>query len=260
MDCKQLKTEDRNGKPWELVALPCNRCGGSGYISCYGHVDRGVCFKCNGDGSIAKWRRILSDKEKLYRERAKKNKLEKKLKKNLEKNLEIEKLTIEFMKKNTYIVNLENTYDIKEELKSLGAKFNWMLNWHFEEKVECDYPLIEIPNVLLYDGIGRLNKGAGDKVDEIKLEVNGSSLTGEHIGVVGDKIDMEIELFRSFDFESMYGGGTCYIFKDCMDNELCWYTSSSKKVPDGRFLAFFKVKSHGDYNGVKQTLIKNVKF
>lgn len=33
--------------------MQCPKCGGLGYIACYGHIAQGVCFKCNGRGVVA---------------------------------------------------------------------------------------------------------------------------------------------------------------------------------------------------------------
>lgn len=32
--------------------MQCPKCDGSGYIECYAHVARGVCFSCNGRGWV----------------------------------------------------------------------------------------------------------------------------------------------------------------------------------------------------------------
>lgn len=32
--------------------IPCDRCGGSGYLPQYNHVEHGICFKCNGEGAV----------------------------------------------------------------------------------------------------------------------------------------------------------------------------------------------------------------
>jgi 5-methylcytosine-specific restriction endonuclease McrA len=32
--------------------IPCDRCGGSGYLPQYSHVEHGVCFKCGGEGVV----------------------------------------------------------------------------------------------------------------------------------------------------------------------------------------------------------------
>ena len=31
---------------------PCDRCGGSGYLPQYSHVEHGICFKCYGEGTV----------------------------------------------------------------------------------------------------------------------------------------------------------------------------------------------------------------
>ena len=32
--------------------VPCDRCGGSGYLPQYSHVEHGICFKCGGEGVV----------------------------------------------------------------------------------------------------------------------------------------------------------------------------------------------------------------
>jgi hypothetical protein len=32
--------------------VPCDRCGGSGYLPQYNHVENGICFKCGGEGVV----------------------------------------------------------------------------------------------------------------------------------------------------------------------------------------------------------------
>lgn len=37
-------------KTSKRIAVACRRCGGRGWIPCYGHVLKGICFACNGAG------------------------------------------------------------------------------------------------------------------------------------------------------------------------------------------------------------------
>ena len=67
---------EKNGKIWERTAEPCPRCGGSGRYPSLEY--QGVCLKCMGDGFFISERRVLTDKEKAQRERAKARKAEKK--------------------------------------------------------------------------------------------------------------------------------------------------------------------------------------
>ena len=40
-------------KGWLIGNLAiCDRCGGSGYLPQYSHVEDGVCFKCGGEGVV----------------------------------------------------------------------------------------------------------------------------------------------------------------------------------------------------------------
>lgn len=36
------------------IPLPCNRCGGSGYLQEHRRISGGVCFKCDGKGTSLK--------------------------------------------------------------------------------------------------------------------------------------------------------------------------------------------------------------
>lgn len=57
-DCHRIKHESEhipkcefiNGKMMDVV-MDCNRCGGTGYLREFRHVQGGVCFKCGGRGS-----------------------------------------------------------------------------------------------------------------------------------------------------------------------------------------------------------------
>ena len=259
MEYKQIETEYRGDKPWELVEIPCDRCGGSGIISSYGYVEGGRCFKCNGRGIETKWRRILTDKEKAQRERAKVRRVEKKIEKNELQRQENEIKNEKFLMGTTYIINLKDTYAIKDELRTLGAKFDHLLNWHFDKEVVTDYPLIAISNKLLYDNMNSLRYNVKDIISEIKMGENGN--TGDYVGEIGEKIELELTMYSVFPFSSMYGDGTCYLFNDSDGNILCWYTTSKKEVPKNVYInSFFKVKDHRVYNNIKQTVIKNLKF
>lgn len=60
---------EKNDKPWVRAAESCPRCSGSGRYPSREY--QGICLQCQGDGYIRTEKRILSDKEKAQRERAK---------------------------------------------------------------------------------------------------------------------------------------------------------------------------------------------
>ena len=41
---------DKKGKIFRKKHCP--KCGGSGHLMCYGHIDHGCCWRCNGRGYI----------------------------------------------------------------------------------------------------------------------------------------------------------------------------------------------------------------
>lgn len=134
------------GKPMRRIVKECPRCGGSGHYSFnlrYGTV----CFKCGGDRMIVVEERVLTEKEKLQREKAKERAREKRKQENAKKiaeqhernrvahNKQIER---EYFKENKCIWVCENgCYGIKERLKRAGAQWcNAMSRWYFTEYVE----------------------------------------------------------------------------------------------------------------------------
>lgn len=58
-DCHQKRHENlvplyRTSSDIELIKYcqKCDRCGGSGYLPQYNHVQKGICFKCMGEGTV----------------------------------------------------------------------------------------------------------------------------------------------------------------------------------------------------------------
>ncbi len=45
----ELRNDHLNNSPYERI---CTRCGGSGYLAKYNHVEGGVCFACGGSGMM----------------------------------------------------------------------------------------------------------------------------------------------------------------------------------------------------------------
>jgi RecJ-like exonuclease len=106
------------------VTVKCPNCNGTGHIAHYDYNCQGVCFRCNGTGEII---------EKQYTEKELQAKIKRTEKKMKEKEDTWLKNARGFKNTDTlYIVN-GNTYEIKEELKQAGAKWNmWFRAWTFE--------------------------------------------------------------------------------------------------------------------------------
>jgi 5-methylcytosine-specific restriction endonuclease McrA len=50
-DYSNIRLYDSKGNLLHAL-IPCDRCGGSGYLPQYSHVEHGICFKCGGEGVI----------------------------------------------------------------------------------------------------------------------------------------------------------------------------------------------------------------
>ena len=106
---------------------------------------------------------------------------------------------------------------------------------------------------------------------EAKEAKRKAAIVSKHIGTPGEKMEREVEMTAAIPFESDFGGGTVYKFKDTEGNELVWMTSSALKTgkdEDGydtyadvgeKLRIKFTVKGHDTYCDVPQTKIFRVK-
>ena len=129
----------KNGKLYTDVKVPCGRCGGTGYLSPFAHIDGGVCFECRGGKYFVKTVRLYTEEEIASMERAANRRREKaqvereeRMKAAREKWFERNGFNSE---KETYLV-YGNTFPIKDELKARGCKFSPELKWHCADSIE----------------------------------------------------------------------------------------------------------------------------
>ena len=82
-----------------------------------------------------------------------------------------------------------------------------------------------------------------------------------HVGKVGDKLVLSVELERVIPIESFYGTNPLHIFHDESGNVLKWFCSGARpQFPaHGYFKVAATVKAHGDRNGVKETTLTRVR-
>lgn len=263
---------EKNGKPYERVEETCPRCGGHGifYVAVHNgngvpaQPDGGTCYKCNGAGVVVTERRILDDKEKAQRERAKERYAEKREAK-IEENKKQMIITsnINFAKTNfmdsdkVYVVDLEDTYSIKEELKEAGAKWNTAFKrWCFAD-VPVKYPvkLVKLSDVCIMDEDGYF------VFEDNYLEIIANMLTkvekpaSEYVGTINSKVDLEVTVKRIFGFDGFYGTSFIVTMEDSNGNTIVWKTSSYKLEEGKTYTMTAGVKEHSEYKDVKQTII-----
>lgn len=254
-----IKTDKNGTKYW--FERKCPKCGGTGYIDCYLYVEGGRCFHCGGTGEYPhSWKEYTPE----YAAKLEERRIAREKKKAPEKNAK-------FLRDNgfneegfTWIV-LGNTFEIKEELKAAGAKFNNELLWHFDHE-QSKYPTIKVS----IEEVCRKNfvdvwvfNGAWDYVKDL-LEANAPKTESQYIGNVGDKVDLKVTLASVHTYETNYSYYSelnfIYKFKDSNSNTIIWKTSN-KYLEEGKtYQIKGKIKKHNEYKGDKQTILTRCKI
>ena len=71
--------------------------------------------------------------------------------------------------------------------------------------------------------------------------------------------DADVRLVESFSYDD--GRGRCYRFSDLDGHCLVWFTKKALDVPIGQtYRASFVIKSHRDFNGVRENITKNFRI
>lgn len=271
MGQKILYKTDKNGTKYYHCADRCPRCGGTGIVEIYRPVNGGDCFQCWGSG-IIEWDDKEYTPEYAAKLEAQRQKREAKRIAKLEAELpakQVAWLTREGISQDgmTYIF-LGNTYEIKDELKALGAKFDYKLGWHIDHKVE-NYQILEF-NIMPYlvrdmfngydfdrNFVSNFDMEAMKKAEYKKLNNIKSS---EFIGSLNDKIELTVTLKFWVNFESIYGTQTLYSFLDEDNNIITWKTSKWLDLEkDTKVSLKGTIKDHSEYKGEKQTILTRCK-
>lgn len=283
---RTLLRTDKNGTKYYHVKCTCGKCGGRGIISVYVPINGGDCFDCGGSG-------ILTYEEKEYTPEYE-AKLAEQRQKRYEKKLALEKAhaaekNAEFFEKNgfnpegkTYFV-LGNTYDIKEELKAQGAKWdNTARHWHLPNKPEgLDVETLELTVDQMYKANAagvydwrnwRSFSEDGDnhyyyKIEAAENALKASKSTSEYLGKVGEKLEIVVTYIHTASWETEYGGywntqvTNLHTFKDEAGNIIVWKTANYIEADYGTKMTIKgTVKEHSEYKGIKQTVLTRCKL
>lgn len=268
--------EDRNGKKYATAKVNCYRCNGKGEIPYFGHIDQGVCFLCGGKGYFTKECRLYTDEERAKLDAQAERKRERELEK---KRAEAEGKRKAWLDKygisdgNIYIVAGCNTYEIKDMLKELGAKYYSGLNWFFgTQSAPIDneqFPATAflyhatIDDLMYWTELGAgpyFKEGALDEMaDDIKKIVsvrNKETSTSQWIGEVGDRLRKVKATYLSTKyFEGQWGGSFIYTFS-IEGNIAVWFSTAiiDTEIKENDEIEFSgTVKDHKEYNGILQT-------
>lgn len=278
---QQLKSWiDEKGKAWEEVKCTCPKCGGTKRVYFVpddeGH-DYQRCWKCWGKGTIVVTRRILTDKEKQYRENAKKRKAEKDRIARLKEANDKDKVEFGFITDTIYVVKEKDTYDIKEELKNAGAKWNkeWK-RWIFDDTVNIDIlnkynvkevhytEVAHIHKCYADDPIERISFDTCDIYNYINNKLYAEDLNNnisKYMYNIKDRVEIKLIKEDVFGYNTQYGYMHIYILKDKEGNTYKWNTSSTLDMEDEKWYTVkATVKAHEEYKGEKQTVLTRCKI
>lgn len=158
-----------------------------------------------------------------------------------------------------------DSFDLKEELKELGARFNRAFGWYFgsfaqkPDSLPGELSLVEVR----WEEVG--NPDGEFKNSDIIKEVLDSKIyeadPSEYVGSVGDRIEEFVLVEEKREFEGAYGTQNCYTFRDERDNCYVWFTATSTKTQfeKGETVRIRgTVKSHSSFRNIKQTTLSRV--
>lgn len=175
---------------------------------------------------------------------------------------------------------LGNTYDIKDEIKQLGGKWNPAVGaWFINHRV-AGYALmpVHIDDLYYKDVAGKYNKHLEnlDNIHYLRKELedyinnqgreNAKARGLSYIGEIGRKELLECKLVGVKQFDNYYGGYCSgvtfkYFFEDINGNTIIWSTGKDIEIEDNDIIHIrCTIKAHKEYKGIPQTFITRCSF
>jgi len=261
---------DKNGTQY-FYDYTCRRCGGQGGAQAWIYTGY-TCYDCGGSGRAAK-PRIIKIYTPEYEKKLAEQREKRWQKKVAEYKAQASGKNAEFFKRNAFdeagvtYVALGNTYQIKDQLKEAGFKYDTVFGWHADHEVVA-YPTVAINAA---DVFGKNDYdwyvwelADAKKIKSIIREANDQQTaakdTSEYVGSVGEKITVTATLERAHEYSYSIGWktiySTAYTFKDDAGNTIVWKTQKYLDVKEGQQVTVTgTVKEHNTYKGKKQTII-----
>jgi hypothetical protein len=255
----------------------CPRCGGAGGSQAWIYTGW-TCYECGGTGR--------SDKPEIIKVytpeyRAKLDAINEKRRATVRaKKAEAFKANLpEYWKEKGFneagklYVAVGNTYEIKDQLREAGGKWNQypFNSWIFTEEPK-EFKTVELTaeeclEFHYEDGWldWKYDLNVRDLVQS-KCPQDPESVS-EYVGEIGSRVELELtfEKRRTYEKPSYTGWGVETVavnsFKDADGNVLVWKSSSAWfNAPEGsKVIVRGTISEHSEYNGVKQTILKRCK-
>lgn len=81
----------------------------------------------------------------------------------------------------------------------------------------------------------------------------------EHIGEVGERIEVDVVVEKVHVFENNWGNTKLHRFKDDKGNVIVWFASNAFLEEGKNYKIRGTVREHSEYRGVKQTVLTRCK-
>lgn len=278
------ETKAYNNSKGKLVVdaqCKCGRCTNGVYVC---RVENGVpvphpafggiCLECGGTGVIYKTIRLYTDEEfekmeKANQRRQEKTKAERdaKIEAEYANNRKEWLITNGFNEEEkTYIYFPSDSYDVKDNLKQAGFRFNSSLLWHIAEPpagYEDKLIVVTLDEVAQLGawGKGCFKADARDLIDK-RIEQARPQSTSEWIGEEKEKLNQyPVTLVSVHGFEGYYGFSQVVKFVDVQGNILTWFTAVDINFDLGdELLLSGTIKQHSEYKGEKSTVLTRCKL
>ena len=279
----ETKAYEKNGKMYVSARCKCDRCTKGVYVT---RVENGqpiphpafggICLKCKGSGFITKEVRLYTDKEFEQMEKASAKAAEKREAAREQKiKAEYANKRAKWLEENGFNENLTtfvyfpaNSFEVKDNLKDAGFKFNRSLLWHianipegYEDKV-VEITLDKVAEIGAW-GEGCYRPNARAFVDDILKNCRPiEESTSEWLFEEKERFyDYAVVLKSIRGMETRFGWTQLVKFEDANGNILQWWTAVEIKAEVGdQVLLTGTVKAHDEYKGVKSTTVTRCKI
>ncbi len=168
----------------------------------------------------------------------------------------------------TYLF-LGNTYEIKDQTKALGAKFDYLLGWHIDHEIE-GYQFItvnanDITSESMLDGYTfepeKIWKLDLNSLKKSAYNAQNNITASEYIGNIKDKIELEVIFQFRASWDSDFGTMNLYSFTDLNGNMIVWKTGNYIELENNDHVTIKgTIRDHSEYKGEKQTILTRCKI
>ena len=270
---------DRNGSKHYEGMVTCDRCGGKGGADQWNYTGW-TCYKCGGTGKIfSTWIERTPEYEAKLAERRRKAHAKKEAELEAKRIAEYDKNCADTLVREGFSPDgisylfLGDTYNDRDAIKEAGGKFNYKLGWHIDHEIDgFRFLKIKFEDYADFNAWGRADVKLETDFEALKRDelnrLNGMK-PSEYIGNIGDKITAvcTYEHTAWYNWHDPFGRPTTrYIhsFKDTVGNVFVWNTGTYGDLSSDhighRFELKAIVKDHSEYDGEKQTIVKNCRI